>query len=118
MTIRHQQGKALHSTLNTVALIAITVYLWYAGPEKPANQPVAPLSTQSAPQPGPLRDFRKGVDGVSFGLMGMRQRAEQLEGKLVVDSTESEGTLVQLTIPTPIVLEPGHRSGGAERGKH
>lgn len=61
MTIRNQQGKALHSTLNTVALIAITVYLWYAVPEKPANQPVASLPTLSAPQPGPLRDFRKGV---------------------------------------------------------
>ena len=61
MTTWHQQGKALHPTLNTVALIAIGVYLWYAGPQKPAIQPVASLPTQSAPQPGPLRDFRKGV---------------------------------------------------------
>ena len=61
MTIRHQQGKALHSTLNTVALIAIAVYLWYAGPEKPANQAVGPSPTQSAPQPVAPWDFRKGV---------------------------------------------------------
>ena len=40
-------------------------------------------------------------NGASFGLIGMRQRAEQLEGQLVVDSAKSDGTLVQLTIPTP-----------------
>ena len=40
-------------------------------------------------------------NAVSFGLIGMRQRAEQLEGQLVVDSTKNKGTLVQLTIPTP-----------------
>ena len=39
--------------------------------------------------------------GVSFGLIGMRQRADQLEGQLVIDSAKSKGTLVQLTIPTP-----------------
>ncbi|MCZ6673181.1 MAG: PAS domain S-box protein [Verrucomicrobia bacterium] len=38
--------------------------------------------------------------GVSFGLIGMRQRAEQLEAQLVVESTKNKGTLVQLTIPT------------------
>ncbi len=40
-------------------------------------------------------------NGVSFGLIGMRQRAEQIAGQLVVDSTKNKGTLVQLTIPTP-----------------
>ena len=60
MTIRHQVLSVGWRAFPCCALIAIAVYLWYAVPEKPANQPVAP-STQSAPQPGPLRDFRKGV---------------------------------------------------------
>ena len=39
--------------------------------------------------------------GVSFGLVGMRQRAEQIKGQLIVDSAENQGTSVHLTIPTP-----------------
>ena len=39
--------------------------------------------------------------GLSFGLTGMRQRAEQINGQLIVDSTKNQGTLVRLTIPTP-----------------
>jgi PAS domain S-box-containing protein len=39
--------------------------------------------------------------GGSFGLIGMRQRAEQIKGQLIVDSAKNQGTLVQLTIPTP-----------------
>jgi len=39
--------------------------------------------------------------GVSFGLVGMRQRAEQIKGQLIVDSAENQGTSVRLTIPTP-----------------
>ena len=39
--------------------------------------------------------------GVSFGLTGMRQRAEQINGQLLVGSTKNQGTLVRLTIPTP-----------------
>ena len=39
--------------------------------------------------------------GVSFGLTGLRQRAEQINGQLLVGSTKNQGTLVRLTIPTP-----------------
>jgi len=39
--------------------------------------------------------------GVSFGLVGMRQRAELIKGQLMIDSAENQGTSVRLTIPTP-----------------
>jgi signal transduction histidine kinase len=39
--------------------------------------------------------------GGSFGLTGMRQRAEQIKGTLLIDSAKGRGTLVRLTIPTP-----------------
>ena len=39
--------------------------------------------------------------GVSFGLTGMRQRAEQINGQLIVESAQNQGTLVRLSIPTP-----------------
>jgi len=39
--------------------------------------------------------------GVSFGLIGMRQRAEQLSGELIIDSAKNKGTSVRLTLPTP-----------------
>ena len=35
----------------------------------------------------------------SFGLIGMRQRAEQIKGQLIVDSAKNQGTAVRLTIP-------------------
>ena len=46
-------------------------------------------------------------NGVSFGLTGMRQRAEQIKGQLIIDSTKNQGTLegwclVRLTVPTPL----------------
>ena len=37
--------------------------------------------------------------GTSFGLIGMRQRAEQIKGQLIVDSAKNQGTAVRLTIP-------------------
>ena len=61
MTIRHQVLSVGWRAFPCCALIAIAVYLWYAVPEKSANQAVGSSPTQSAPQPGPLRDFRKGV---------------------------------------------------------
>ena len=39
--------------------------------------------------------------GVSFGLTGMRQRAELIKGQLTVDSAKNQGTLVHLTVPIP-----------------
>ena len=40
-------------------------------------------------------------NGFSFGLIGMKQRADQLDGQLQVDSIKGKGTLVELTVPTP-----------------
>ena len=37
--------------------------------------------------------------GASFGLIGMRQRAEQINGKIIIDSAKTQGTAVRLTIP-------------------
>jgi len=37
--------------------------------------------------------------GISFGLTGMRQRADQVKGLLIVDSAINHGTAVRLTIP-------------------
>ena len=48
-----------------------------------------------------LATVEKEMSGVSFGLTGMRQRAEQINGQLTIDSTKNQGTLVRLTIPTP-----------------
>ncbi len=39
--------------------------------------------------------------GLSFGLIGMQQRAQQLNGLLRVNSSEGQGTTVELTVPTP-----------------
>lgn len=41
-----------------------------------------------------------GQDG-GFGLLGMRERAEQLGGRLLVESTPGEGTTVVLELPVP-----------------
>ena len=42
---------------------------------------------------------QKGKRGLSFGLIGMQQRAQQLNGQLRVSSTEGQGTTVELTVP-------------------
>ena len=44
-------------------------------------------------------DNQKG--GRTFGLIGMEQRAQQLEGVLAIKSGKGNGTLVEITIPTP-----------------
>jgi signal transduction histidine kinase len=36
-----------------------------------------------------------------FGLIGMRQRVEQLDGTMEIESRPGEGTVVSVTIPTP-----------------
>ena len=40
-----------------------------------------------------------GVGKGTFGLAGMRERAESLEGELFIDSTPGAGTCIQMTIP-------------------
>ena len=37
--------------------------------------------------------------GTSFGLIGMRQRAEQIKGQIIIDSKKTQGTTVRLSIP-------------------
>jgi len=37
--------------------------------------------------------------GASFGLIGMQQRAEQINGKIIIDSAKTQGTALRLTIP-------------------
>ncbi len=37
--------------------------------------------------------------GASFGLIGMQQRAEQIKGKISIESAETQGTTVRLSIP-------------------
>ena len=40
-------------------------------------------------------------DGVGFGLIGMRQRVEQLSGTVEIESEPGAGTAVSVTIPIP-----------------
>ena len=42
-----------------------------------------------------------GRNGDGFGLLGMRERAEQLGGRLLLESTPGEGTTVVLELPVP-----------------
>ena len=51
-------------------------------------------------------DGRKG-----FGLTGMAQRASQLDGSLTVRSRQSEGTVVEVSIPTEMVMEQRGSTG-------
>ena len=37
--------------------------------------------------------------GASFGLIGMRQRAEQIKGQITIESAKTQGTTVRLSIP-------------------
>ena len=56
-----------------------------------------------------VRDDGIGFDAVhgnggtlegGFGLVGMRQRVEQLDGTLEIESRPGEGTAISVTIPT------------------
>jgi signal transduction histidine kinase len=46
-------------------------------------------------------DANGGRDAGGFGLIGMRQRIEQLEGTVDIESRSGEGTAVSVSIPTP-----------------
>ena len=50
-----------------------------------------------------IRDDGKGFDAdiahSGFGLLGMRERVELVEGRLLIDSTPGEGTLVRAELP-------------------
>ena len=43
-----------------------------------------------------------GAAGQGFGLIGMRQRVDQLSGRIEIESEPGGGTAVSVTLPTPI----------------
>jgi signal transduction histidine kinase len=50
--------------------------------------------------------FARGQDGAPFGLMGMRERVDLLNGTLVVESRPGEGTSVRVRVPLQSSLTP------------
>ena len=42
---------------------------------------------------------RNAVDSARFGLMGLRERVEGLDGRFAIDSRPGEGVIVRATIP-------------------
>jgi signal transduction histidine kinase len=57
----------------------------------------------------------RGKDGSPFGLMGMRERVDLLDGTLVVESRPGEGTSVRVRVPVDRVSQP---TGVSRRGKN
>jgi two-component system, NarL family, sensor histidine kinase DegS len=49
-----------------------------------------------------------------FGLVGMRERVELVEGRLLIDSTHGKGTVIRAELPA--VYGDDARSAGAETG--
>ncbi len=50
--------------------------------------------------------FARRQDGAPFGLMGMRERVDLLNGTLVVESSPGEGTSVRVRVPLQSSLTP------------
>jgi signal transduction histidine kinase len=50
--------------------------------------------------------FARRQDGAPFGLMGMRERVDLLNGTLVVESSPGEGTSVRVRVPLQSPLTP------------
>jgi signal transduction histidine kinase len=50
--------------------------------------------------------FARGQDGAPFGLMGMRERVDLLNGTLIVESRPGEGTSVRVRVPLQSSLTP------------
>jgi signal transduction histidine kinase len=46
------------------------------------------------------------VGADSFGLEGMRQRVDRLDGELVIESTPGSGTAISASLPAVDVSEP------------
>jgi signal transduction histidine kinase len=55
--------------------------------------------------------FARGQDGSPFGLMGMRERVDLLDGTLAVESRPGEGTSVRVRVP----LRPSPTTSGVPR---
>jgi signal transduction histidine kinase len=51
------------------------------------------------------------LEGKRLGILGMRERAELLDGNLVVKTGPGAGTEIQVTIPIPQVIVPGRGPG-------
>jgi signal transduction histidine kinase len=53
----------------------------------------------------------------SFGLTAMRERVEQLNGQLLVESAPGQGTTLVIKIPTPASLQGNHTARPIEDGE-
>jgi signal transduction histidine kinase len=50
---------------------------------------------------GFVGDAKPGAYGGHFGLLGMRERAAEVGGRLIIESEEGHGTIVRLRVPIP-----------------
>ena len=50
---------------------------------------------------GFMRDRESGAYGGHFGLVGMRERASEVGGSLIIESESGRGTIVRLRVPMP-----------------
>jgi two-component system sensor histidine kinase UhpB len=57
-----------------------------------------------------------GSQAMSFGLMGMRQRAELLGGTLTVRSAPGKGTVLMLEAPAPVGMGWNGKNSNTDRG--
>ncbi|PAF15329.1 histidine kinase, partial [Shouchella clausii] len=46
-----------------------------------------------------LEEFKGNKDKKSFGLIGMKERVDLLEGKMRIDSTVGLGTFIMIQVP-------------------
>jgi signal transduction histidine kinase len=58
-----------------------------------------------------------GRQATSFGLAGMRQRAELLGGSLVVRSAPGKGTVLLLKVPAPLGVGGNDKNSNPHRGR-
>jgi two-component system sensor histidine kinase DegS len=46
-----------------------------------------------------LKEYNRNKDKKSFGLIGMKERIELLEGKITIDSKIGLGTFIMIQVP-------------------
>ncbi len=59
---------------------------------------------------------QKANQHVHFGLIGMRERVELLEGRMEIESAENQGTKIVIHIPTNVENGKGYEDGEHELG--
>nr|WP_202111869.1 sensor histidine kinase [Saccharibacillus sp. WB 17] len=59
---------------------------------------------------------QKASQHVHFGLIGMRERVELLEGRMEIESAENQGTKIVIHIPTNVENGKGYEDGEHELG--